>query len=887
MRWVDQLAMRVRMLLGRGREDARLEDELRFHLERQVAENVAAGMSADEARYAAMRTFGNAALLRDETRATWSWGWLESVLRDIRFGVRRLARAPGFAATAILIIALGIGANVALFTIVRSVLLSPLPYRDPDQLVSLFEHDSDQVYHSLYLPVSAGSFWEWQRAARGAAEMALVSPWQDYNVSAGGGKLPEKVDAAWCSWNFFSMLGVTPARGRSFTADDDRQGASSTVILTDTFWKRRYSGDPTIIGKTIWLDAKPYTVIGVLPPTFVYSSSFGGNTVQVWTPVEREAPPMLLRAFDDHEFMVAARLSHGATMEGLTSKLDAVQRQIKIDHPVPAVHGNVSSRTMLDDVVHDYKTPLYALLAATGCVLLIACMNVAGLLVARTAARSRELAIRTALGGGRMRLLRERLIESLLLSAGGGIAGLLMAWGAVQWLVRARSDMNRVEAIHIDGVVMAFFACMVVLCALLSGLISVFSFGGKDILTTLQESSRAHSGGHARAGLRKILLVLEVGLTVVLLVGAGLLLKSFQRLRSTDIGVPVDNVLTMHISLPDVRYKEPVQPVMFFEQLIGRVRALPGVQSAGLVSTAPSEGWGGDHLMSIVEHPPLAKGQGLDLQVRGTDPGYFAAIGIPLLRGRIFTSDERLQRAHVAVISQSAAQSYFPGEDPIGKHLKDDFNHDTTEIIGVVGDVRWIVSLPPVPTLYWPIYGNDYSVATIVVRSQRNVEALAMPVQKIVGELDPDLPVSRVMTLRQSISKSTIDSQFDSMLVAVFAVIALVLAAAGLYGVLAYLVTQRTSEIGIRIALGAMRGQLMRKVLLDGMWPALFGLGFGLAASAVTVRLIRSMLFETEPMDPAVFAEVAVVLLLVAALACIVPAWRASRLDPVQALRTE
>jgi predicted permease len=887
MRWLAQFRMRVRMLLGRGREGARLEDELRFHLERQVAENVAAGMSAEEARYAAMRAFGNAALLRDETRATWSWGWLESVLRDIRFGVRRLARAPGFATTAILIIALGIGANVALFTIVRSVLLSPLPYRDPEQLVSLFEHDSDRPDHSLYLPVAAGSFWEWQRAARGAAEMALVSPWQNYNVSAGGGKLPERVEGAWCSWNFFSILGVAPARGRSFTPDDDRQGAAATVILTDAFWKRRYSGDPGIVGKTIWLDAKPYAVIGVLPNTFVYTSSFGGNTVQVWTPVGRDAPPTLLRAFDDHEFMVAGRLSHGVTLEGLISKLDAVQRQIKIDHPAPAVHGNVSGRTMLDDVVHNYKTPLYALLAATGCVLLIACMNVAGLLVARTAARSRELAIRTALGGGRMRLLRERLIESLLLSAGGGIAGLLMAWGALQWLVRARGDMNRVEAIHMDGMVMASFACMVLLCAFLSGLISVFSFGGKDILTTLQESSRAHSGGHARAGLRKTLLVLEVGLTVVLLVGAGLLLKSFQRLRSTDIGVPVDNVLTMHISLPDVRYKEPVQPVIFFEQLIERVRALPGVQSAGLVSTAPSEGWGGDHLMSIVEHPVLAKGQGLDLQVRGTDPGYFAAIGIPLLRGRIFTSDERLDRAHVAVISQSAAQMYFPGEDPIGKHLKDDFNHGSTEIIGVVGDVRWIVSLPPVPTLYWPIYGNDYSVGTIVVRSQRNVEALAMPVQKIVGEMDPDLPVSSVMTLRQSIGKSTVDSQFDSMLVVVFAVIALVLAAAGLYGVLAYLVTQRTSEIGIRIALGAMRGQLMRKVLLDGMWPALFGLGFGLAASAVTVRLIRSMLYETEPMDPAVFAEVAAVLLLVAALACIVPAWRASRLDPVQALRTE
>jgi putative ABC transport system permease protein len=879
--------MRLQALLMRRTADARLDEELRFHFDRQVAENIAAGMNAQEARFAALRNFGNPALLREQTRATWSWGWLESVLHDVRYGVRTLARAPGFAAIAILVMALGIGANVALFTIVRSVLLKPLPFRDPGRLVSIFEHDSDRPDHSPYLPVAAGSFFEWQRASRGIAEMALVSPWQGYNVAADGGKLPEQVDAAICSWNLFSMLGVTPALGRGFTAEDDRQDASATVILTHTFWKRRYSGDPAIVGKTIWLDAKPYTVIGVLPPTFTYASSFGGNTVQVWTPVGHDSPPALLRAFDDHEFLVAARLPSGTTIQGLTSRLDAVQRQIKIDHPLPAVHRNVSSRTMLDDVVNDYKTPLYALLAATGCVLLIACMNVAGLLVARTAARSRELAIRTALGGGRMRLLRERLIESLLLSAAGGALGLLLAWGALQWLVHVRNDMNRIEAIHIDGAVMAFFGCIVALCALLSGLISVFSFRGKDILATLQESSRAYSSGQARAALRKALLVLQVGLTVVLLVGAGLLIKSFQRLRSTDIGVPIDNVLTMRINLPDARYKEPVQQVAFFEKLIERVRAVPGVQSAGLVSTAPGQGWGGDHLMSVVEHPPLSKGQGLDLQIRGADPGYFAAIQLPLLRGRIFTPDERLQRAHVALISQSAAQMCFPGEDPIGKHLKDEFSATETEIIGVIADARWTVALPPVPTLYWPIYGNDYSNATIVVRSPRDVEALAMPVQKIVGSLDPDLPVSNVLTLRQSINKSTVDSQFDSLLVLAFAMIALILAAAGLYGVLAYLVTQRTSEIGIRIALGAMPGQLMRKMLLDGMWPALVGLAFGLVASAVTVRLIRSMLYETQPLDPAVFAAVAALLLLVAAVACLVPAWRASRLDPVQALRTE
>ena len=424
------------------------------------------------------------------------------------------------------------------------------------------------------------------------------------------------------------------------------------------------------------------------------------------------------------------------------------------------------------------------------------------------------------------------------------------------------------------------------MCTLFAGLVSTLSFASKKILSTLQESSRAQSQGRAKAGLRRTLLVIEVGLTVVLLVGAGLLIKSYQRLRNADLGVPVENVLTMRISLPEARYKKPEQWVAFFEDLIGRVRAMPGVQSAGLVSRAPGEGWGGDHLMHVVEHPH-AKGQDVDMMVRGADPGYFGAIGIPLFRGRIFTTDERMERAHVAVISQAAARAFFPNEDPMGKHLTSDYSGEVVEVIGVVGDTRWHPSLPPSPTLYWPIYGNDYSVATIVVRSGRNVDALAMPVEKILGQLDPDLPVSEVMTLRESLGKSAIDSQFDSILVLAFAVIALVLAGAGLYGVLAYLVTQRTGEIGIRIALGARRESVLGLMLVDGLRPALLGLLLGLPAGAAVVRLIRSMLFETRPLDPVVFAGVAGTLLVVAALACMVPAWRASRLDPMQALRTE
>ena len=464
---------------------------------------------------------------------------------------------------------------------------------------------------------------------------------------------------------------------------------------------------------------------------------------------------------------------------------------------------------------------------------------------------------------------------------------MLLAWGALEWLVRTRHDMNRVEAIHIDAVVVAATVGVILLCALFSVMVSAAGGNGKQILASLQESSRAHSAGRGRAGLRKVLLVLEVGLTVVLLVGAGLLLKSYQRLRNTDLGVPVDNALTMNFGLPEVRYKDPAQVANFLERLIERVRALPGVQGAGYVSGAPGQGWNGDQLVSVVEHPPLPKGEGLDLQTRRADPGYFSAIQIPLVRGRIFTLDERLERGHVTVISQSAAQLCFPGEDPIGKHLEVSSEDQVYEVVGVVGDTRWSISQPVHPTFYEPFYGSGQRGATIVIRSAQNVETLAVPVEKIIGQMDPDLPVANVMTLRETIGKSTIDSQFDSILVLAFAVIALLLAAAGLYGVLAYLVTQRTSEIGIRIALGAQRGRVLRVMLLDGLRPALLGLALGLAASAASVRLIRSMLYETQPLDPAVFVAVSGTLLLVAGLACLLPSWRASRLDPMQALRTE
>jgi predicted permease len=879
MNGLAQVRIWIQMLFRRGRAVERLDDELRFHIERQTAENVAAGMSPEEAHLAALRSFGNPALLRDQARATWSWNWLESLVRDIRYGLRTLRRTPGFAVIAILVMALGIGANVALFTVVRSVLLKPLPFRDPARLVSLYEHTNDDLF--AYNAVSGGVFTEWQKQNQSFSDMAMMVE-EDFNLAGAAGQFPEKLRGGNCTWNLLSTLGVQPALGRNFTAADDQLSANGTALITWSLWKRRFAADPAILNQTVHLNGRPYTVVGVLPAWFAFPDA----AMQLWTPIYHDKPAPFLAGLGDHNLSVVGRLRPDVTMAQGLADLSVITRRLHdqhLDNPFISKAANIKS--LLEDMVGNIQRPLYVLLAATCCVLLIACLNVANLLVARAASRRKELAIRSALGGGRLRLLRERLAESFLLAGAGGGAGLLLAFGAVEWLVRTRLDMTRVESIHIDGVVAAFTVGISVLCALFAGLISSLSTRDKHLLMSLQDSSRGSSAGQGRARLRKTLLAVEVGLTVVLLTSAGLLLKSYARLRSSDLGCTTRNVLTMRLDMFGARYNDPAQLANFYSALLARVRALPGVDAAGFVQAVPGQGYWGDNGFAIVEHPPLPQGQMQFAIGRFADPGYFGAMGIPLLRGRAFDPGKQGQQANEAVISQSFVDQYFPGEDPIGKHLL--VMGHTLSIVGVVGDTRYAASEAPKPMQYFSLLSGFMNNGTLVVRSSRGVESLALPVQRVIAGLDHDLPVSDVLTMDQLLGKSTLDASFNATLLLGFAILSLLLAGAGLFGVLSYVVAQRTSEIGIRMALGAERQLVMRNVLLDGLRPALFGLAFGLAASMGAARLIRSMLYGTQPLDPTVFAAVAATLLLVAALACMVPAWRASRLDPMQALRTE
>jgi predicted permease len=882
MRLFHKLAMLFQMLFRRGKEGAHLTDELQFHLDQQIAENIAAGMSREEATHAAMRNFGNPTALRDETRSTWSWCWLESLVRDARIAARTLLRTPGFAIVATLVMALGIGANVALFTIVRSVLLKPLPFKDPDQLLRLYEHSSADDFP--YNISAGGIFAEWKKQNKSFANLAIVG-YAGYNLSGTGGQLPENVRAATFSHDLLPTLGVQPVLGRNFSAADDQPSANATVILSWGLWKRRYGGNPSILGQTILLAAKQYTVIGIMPAWFALPD----QGVQLWTPTYHEEQTDTMQAIDNHEFIVIGRLKPGVTQAQGVTDLSLITRRIHDQHlDLPFVSKEANAKPLLESIVGDMKRPLYVLLAATSCVLLIACLNVANLLVARSAARRKEIAVRTALGGSRLRLLREHLMESFLLSAAGGVLGCGLAYGVLQLLINARHDMTRAEAIHMDGFVATFTVALIVCCAMFAGLISAISGKGDQVLSVLQDSSRSNSAGQGRATLRKVLLSLEVGLTVVLLVGAGLLLKSYARLRSTNLGCLTQNVLTMGIDLPEARYTQLQQRVSLFETLLARVRNLPGVRAAGLIfPVVPGDGMGGDNSFTIAEHPPLPLGKGTYAIHRWADPGYFAAIGIPLLRGRTFDENQRPGHATEVIISSAFARQFFPGEDPIGKHLRRQDSHPY-EIVGVVGDTQFAIGEPPRPMMYRALYADDdMNGASLIVRSNLDVTQYALPVLQIVQQLDRDLPLSNILTMDQVIGRNIMDQSFNAVLLLSFAALSLVLAAVGLFGVLSYIVAQRTTEIGIRIALGAQREQVMRLMLGDGLRPALFGLLLGLIASAGVTRLIQSMLYGTSPFDPAVFVFVAVMLLLVAAAACALPAWRASRLDPMQALRTE
>jgi putative ABC transport system permease protein len=811
------------------------------------------------------------------------------LVREIEYAIRQLRRAPGFTIMAIAVIALGVGATTSLFTVVRSILLRPLPFRDPDRLVMIFEHFRNHRVDnpsSYYNPVAPADFYDWRAQTHGFEDMAAVRA-GSFNLTGEHGELPEVVQGRGGSWNLFPLLGVNAAIGRTFTESEDHPDGNA-VMLTWNIFMRRFAGDASIVGSQIHLDGKPYSVVGVLPKWFTYPDA----KAQIWVPFAAGMDPETLKHHDYHFARVVARLRPDVSLSSALSQVGALQYQMHLENLNAPVAEDVASKTLVEDIAGNVKKPLNILLWAVACMLLIGCLNVANLLVARAAARQKEIAIRSALGAGRMTLIREQLVESLLVSLAGGVIGLLLSVTATKWLIATWKNLPSAQSIHVDGVVLAFACALIAFTALLAGLLPAISSTRKGAIAALQISSRNAAGSRSRTAMRKTLLTVEIATTVVLLIAAGLLLRSFWRLRSTDLGCVTDSVLSLSYGLHQDKYPNADKVNTFNEALLARVRVMPGVRAAALGSDVPGAGYGGDEVFTIPEHPPITPGAPLpDGMTRAASPEYFSTLQIPLLSGRSFTRDDSTGHPRTIIVSRQLAEQYFPGENPLGKkmHVEAQGNVDY-QIVGVVGDTLYQVGIPGKPTMYFPVLnadGNERGL-TLVVRTASDPLAFSVPIQKEIAQLDPELPVSDVFTMQQIIERSLGNASLSAGLVLAFAVLSLILASVGLYGVLSYLTTQRTGEIGIRIALGAQREQVLRLMLADGLRPAFFGLVLGLAASVAFVRVIdRTMLYQTQPLDPTVFAAVSITLLLVSALACFAPAWRAARLDPVQALRAE
>jgi predicted permease len=871
----------------RKQRDEELAKEIARDLELEEEEQRESGLSAEEARFAAVRAFGNPTVIREQTRAVWTWNWLERLSRDLKYGVRTLWRSPSFSIVSVVVMALGIGATTSLFTIVRAVLLRPLPFRDPGNLVMLYEHYRQDTGGDGFNAVAPGDYRDWRNQSHNFEDMAAMRGYGGI-ISGVQSELPEVVQSAGGSANLFALLGVSPVLGRTFTEAEDQPEGQRVVLLTWSIFQRRFAGDPWIIGKQVHLDTIPTTVIGVLPSWFTYPDA----KIQFWLPYAQTFSPEDYGMHDGHQSKVVARLKPGVSVAAATGEVSALQYQIHVAYASKPVAEDVWSRSMIDDLAKNVRTPLLVLLGAVSCMLLIACLNLTNLLVARSATRRREVAVRGALGGSRVVLICEQMTESFLICLAGGGLGLLLSLASTYWLAAHWRNLPRAESVHVDEWVLTFTLALVVAAALLAGLVPAISSTGKGLLSGLRDTSRTVGGGRARARLRKAMLTAEIALTVVLLISAGLLFKSFLHLRTTDLGCRIDHVITMKFGLPEIQYDTRDKVVHFHESLLERLRRLPGVRGAGLVSVPPGAGPSGDRVFTILERPAPSYSLQYDAITLTADPQYLSVMQIPLLRGRVFTEHERLSNDHFLVVSKQFEDQYLGGDDPVGKHVRVGWatKPEVYEILGEVGDTVNDITKPVQPTMYFPILSgipDRTSEATIVAYTSADPLTMSMPIQRQISALEPELPVYNALTMDQILGKTSASQGFAANLVLAFAALSLLLAAVGLYGVLSYLTTQRTPDIGLRIAVGAQRSQLLRLVLFEGLRPALIGLIFGIAASALATQLLRSRLYGTGPLDPAAFAGAATMLLAVAVLACLIPACRASRIDPIQALRTE
>jgi putative ABC transport system permease protein len=813
-----------------------------------------------------------------------------TLLQDMRYGIRMLMKNPGFTIIAVLTLALGIGANTAIFSVVNAELLRPLPFRDSGRLVSVATANSRM--HTSNGSTSYPDFLDWQSQNQVFEKMAAYT---DATFTFTGQEHPAHLEGASVSAETFDLLGVSPELGRTFQAGEDGPN-HHVVIISDHLWKQLFKGDPGIIGRVITLDHSGYTVVGVMPADFRYpvqrEPEAIWSTLSPLNETSDNSPPMVQHR-GAHFLTCIARLKPGVTLAQAQAAMDVIASSLSKQYPDTNKYMSVHLSSEQERLTGAIRPALLVMMIAVGLVLLIACVNVANLLLARATTRGREIAIRTAMGAGRVRVVRQLLTESLLLAIFAGVLGTALAFWCSDVLVRlSPENLPRVGEIHIDGWALAFTAGLSLLTGILFGLAPAVQSTQSNIVEALKEGSLSTTAGRSRHGLRSSLVIVEMALALILLVSAGLLIRSLIRLQSVNPGFDPHNVMTASLDLPDAKYSDP-KKAEFFRELTPLLNALPGVQSAAAVFPLPMSG---DEIRTSfqIEGRPVAKSDEPHTSIRGVTPNYFGTMRIPLLQGRDFTERDEAKATPVIIVNQAFAQQFFPGENPVGKHIQAGISNGgpgtapMREIVGVVGNVKFEdLTTEFSPESYIPYGQLQFGSVTIVARSAIDPQGLAKPIASVVQSIDKDLPTYAPKTVEQYLNGTIAVPRFNTFLLAIFAALAMILTAVGLYGVISYTVAQRTHEIGIRMALGAQPADMLRLVVGQGMRLALMGVGLGLVAALGLTRFLSSLLFGVSSTDPVSFAVVVVMLFAVVLLACYIPARRAMRVDPMVALRYE
>ena len=870
-------------LLHRKKREADLEEEIQGHLRMAAQERMERGESPEQARASAAREFGNVTLVKETTRDMWGLRWLETLLQDLRYGLRQLRRNPGFTAVAVLTLALGIGADTAIFSVVNATLLQPLPFSDPDRIVWIREKNHGSV--------APANFFDWRRQNHVFSDISAYFSWGANLVAQGQA---QRITRTTCSADSLRLLGVRPRLGRDFLPSDESAGHVPVVILSHSLWQQSFGGDPKAVGGAVTIDGQRFTVVGIMPAGFRYP----GDS-DLWTTPEREVPEAPVDLGDVtknrgiHYLTVIGRLASGVTLDRARVEMDTIADRLATQYHAGPRERGVIVEPLENILVGDVRPLLLILLAAVGLVLLIACANVANLMLARAGVRRTEMAVRSALGASRLRLAGQMLTESLLVALAGGTLGLLLSTAATRLLLRIGSEIiPHVQAVRIDGAVLGFTLATSMLTGILFGLAPALGMTRVNLSEPLNQGARQASGG--RELLRGSLVVSEIALALVLLTGAGLLLRSFVGLSGqARLGFNPQHALTFSVAPHGERYRSATEHALFYGQALERLRALPGVREAGVVDCLPPYSQASGPI-TIAEH-----GSHVDEQLpvgafSVASPGYFQALQIPVLRGRTFSAGDSAEAPKVAVINQTLARVFFAQQDPIGKHVAwftaDEHGKRVwLEIVGVVGDVKnFQPGADVMPQVYVSYEQENWDAGmTFVLRTASNLANVTPAARAAIQSADPNVPVFAIQSLPQALGQSLSQPRFNLLLLGLFATLAVVLATIGVYGVVSYMVTQRTHEIGVRVALGASRADVLRMVVAKGIKLSLAGVGIGLVCAGVLTRFMAGLLYGVRPFDPATFAIVSIVLTAVTLLASHIPARRATKVDPMVALRYE